>query len=140
MKTAIKILLAAILIATTGRVANHVEAAAKKSTRVTGPNGFSFDSSSGVSNRFITPNGDTFNDTVVFTFENPRDSAVSGSIYDLKGAEVARLTIGPTPPSVTQSTLEWDGRMGGQAVNGGLYIYVILSEETVVSGTLVVVR
>ncbi len=137
MKTALKILLAATLTTFLG----HVEAAQKKSTLIVAPNGFSFDSANGISNRFITPNTDTFNDSVVFTFENPRDSEVTGSIYDLKGAEVARMIAGPTgaPVSASQSTLLWDGKMGGQTVNVGVYIYVIRSEDTVVSGTLVVV-
>lgn len=140
MKTTIKILLAAVLTAFTGRLANRLEAAPKKSSRVYGLNGFSFDSGSGISNRFITPNGDTFNDSVIFTFDNPRDSSVTGSIFDLRGHLVANLAVGPTIIASTQATLMWDGKMGGQAVSGGIYIYVIQSEETVVSGTVVVIR
>jgi hypothetical protein len=142
MGSLIKILLAAILTAFTGRIAHRLEAAPKKSTVIVSPSGFSFDTAGGVSNRFITPNGDRLNDVVVFTVNNPRDSEVTGTIYDLKGSEVARMTAGPTSASLPADaeTLMWDGKMGGQPVSGGIYIYLLKSEDTVVSGTVVVVR
>ena len=97
------------------------------------PAAFSFDPNSGISNRLITPNGDALNDRVVFSFNNPRDSDVSGRIYDIKGAEVAAMTAGT-------DTLIWDGKSGGQAAPSGVYIYVIRAEDKVYSGTLVVIQ
>ncbi|MFI5351064.1 MAG: fibronectin type III domain-containing protein [Elusimicrobiota bacterium] len=71
--------------------------------------GFSFNMA-GVSNRFVTPNGDHHNDNVVFTFDNPRNSAVSAKILDLRGRTVAsNLALGPQGTS-----LVWDGTSGGR--------------------------
>ena len=96
---------------------------------------FSFDPKTGVSNRFLTPNGDGRNDSVVFSYANPRDAAISGYILDVKGARVAELAPGPT-----SETLMWDGKGAGSAVPSGVYIYVIEGEGTVRTGTVVVVR
>ncbi|MFH1618815.1 MAG: fibronectin type III domain-containing protein [bacterium] len=90
---------------------------------------------SGLSNKLITPNGDKKNDTSVFVFDNPRDSAVTGKIYDLKGAFVSDMKAGPVANS-----LEWDAKAGGQVVSGGVYIYQIESEGKVYNGTMVVIR
>lgn len=96
--------------------------------------GFNMDKS-GLSNRLITPNGDGKNDTAGFVFDNPRDSAVTGKIFDLKGAFVADMKNGPIGNS-----LEWDGKANGQAVSGGVYIYQIEAEDKVTNGTIVVIR
>lgn len=90
---------------------------------------------SGVSNKAVTPNGDGLNDVAVFTFDNPRDSAVSGSIYDSNGAFVADMRPGPI-----QNSLEWDGKAGGRPVAGGAYIYQIRGEDKVFRGTVLVIR
>ena len=90
---------------------------------------------SGLTNRAITPNGDGLNDAAVFTFDNPRDSAYSGKIFDLGGAFVANMTAGPVANS-----LQWDGKSGGHAVSGGAYVYQIRSEDKTFNGTLLVVR
>ncbi len=95
---------------------------------------FSFDSS-GLLNRFLTPNGDRKNDTVVFQFSNPMDSAVSGKIYDLRMAFVADLQPGPQP-----DTLQWDGKAGGAVVPSGLYLYHIEAEGRSFMGILVVIK
>lgn len=99
------------------------------------PAAFSFDPKSGVSNRFLTPNGDGKNDTVVFSYANPRDISVSGTIVDLKGAKVGELQAG-----AVADTLVWDPRSSGQALPGGVYVYIITGETLVYTGTLVVVR
>ena len=96
---------------------------------------FNFDVS-GVSNRALTPNGDGLNDTVVFTFDNPKDSAFSGRLYDVGGRYVSDMTPGP----VAGSSLMWDGKAGGRVVPHGVYIYQILAEGKTFSGTLVVIR
>ncbi len=90
---------------------------------------------SNLSNRAITPNGDGLNDTAVFLFDNPRDSAFSGRIYDLHGAFVAEMTAGPAADS-----LQWDGKANGRTVTGGAYVYQIKAEGRVFNGTLLVVR
>jgi hypothetical protein len=106
--------------------------------------GFSF---GGVSNRFITPNGDGRNDNIAFRFSNPSDSAGSVKIYDLRGHLVTTISINSggslTCPTGTPENVgcpSWNGRAGGAAVATGVYIYVIQVESVVVSGALVVIR
>jgi gliding motility-associated-like protein len=95
---------------------------------------FSFNAA-GLSNRFITPNGDGKNDNAVFTFDNPRESQVTGKIFDLKGSLVATMTQGPA-----QWSLMWDGMASGQAVPGGVYIFQIEAEGQAFNGTIVVIK
>ncbi|MCX5789198.1 MAG: fibronectin type III domain-containing protein [Elusimicrobia bacterium] len=100
--------------------------------------GLHFDLSQ-LSNKFITPNGDGLNDTAVFVFDNPFDSAISGKIFDLRGGFVADMSAGPINGAGTGS-LQWDGKSNGRVVSGGAYVYQIRAEDKVFSGTLVVVR
>jgi len=86
----------------------------------------------GLSNKFVTPNGDGKNDAVVFTFDNPRDAHVSGRIVDLRGRVVAS-NLRPGPNS---NTLQWDG--SGAA--GGVYIYQLEAEGNSYTGTIVVLK
>jgi hypothetical protein len=98
--------------------------------------GFEFDLS-GISNKALTPNGDGLNDTTVFVFDNPKDSAFSGRVYDTRGAYVADMKAGP----LTRNSLLWDGKSGGGVVvPGGVYLYRITGEGKAFSGTVVVVR
>lgn len=97
----------------------------------------------GVSNRFITPNGDGKNDNVAFTFNNPRDSAGTIQIQDLRGHKVTAIPINPGDTCASNPTVGceyWDGRAGGVIVPTGVYIYVISIESTIFSGTVVVIR
>lgn len=94
--------------------------------------GFAF---AGVSNRFITPNGDGRNDDVAFQFSNPRDSSGTIKIYDVRGHVLATLAVNPGDASEV-----WDGRAGGRLVDAGLYVYVVHVEDVVVSGAVVVIR
>jgi len=96
---------------------------------------FSFDVS-GISNRAITPNGDGLNDTVVFTFDNPHDSAFSGRVYDVRGRYVSDMAPGP----VAGASLLWDAKSGGRVVPRGVYIYEIRAEGKTFNGTVVVIR
>lgn len=96
---------------------------------------FTFDPS-GVSNRALTPNNDGLNDTVVFVFDNPKDSSFSGRIYDMQGALVAEMQPGP----VARASLLWDGKSGGAVVPRGVYVYRIQAEGRSYTGTLVVIR
>lgn len=100
------------------------------------PQGFSL---TAVFNRVLTPNGDGKNDTVVWQFNNPQFSDVSGQIFDIRGRLVASLQPGPAVTAPLQ-TLQWDGRAGGALAPGGVYIYVITAEGHNVSGTVVVIR
>jgi gliding motility-associated-like protein len=94
--------------------------------------GFTFN---GVSNRFITPNGDGHNDNVAFRFTNPRDSGGSIKIYDVRGRPVASIAVNPG-----DSFEVWDARVNGSVVPGGVYIYVITVEGSTYSGAVVVIR
>ena len=89
----------------------------------------------GPTNRMVTPNGDTFNDSVSFRFSNPRDSSGSVRVYDLRGRELRSLPI-----SVGDTFVTWDARAGGQIVNAGVYIYVLSIEKRTYSGAVLVVR
>lgn len=96
------------------------------------PQAFDF---TGPTNRIITPNGDAFNESVSFRFSNPRDSSGAIRVYDLRGREVANLLI-----SVGDTSKAWDARVNGQAVAGGVYIYVLSIESRTYSGAVLVVR
>lgn len=89
----------------------------------------------GVSNRLVTPNGDGRNDNVAFRFDNPRDSAGSLKIYDIRGAQVASLTVESGTTAVV-----WDAKSRGTAVRAGVYIYVLQVEGVTRSGSVVVIR
>lgn len=97
--------------------------------------GFAFDQA-GVSNRFVTPNGDGKNDTVVFTFDNPRDVSVRASILDLRG----RTVVSELPQGPISNSRVWDGRGAGGFVPGGVYLYQIKGEGKVFSGTIVILK
>ena len=53
-----------------------------------GATGFKF---SGGLVRVITPNGDGKNDVAIVCYENPRDSEVTGRVYDLRGGLVSHM-------------------------------------------------
>jgi len=89
-----------------------------------------------ISNKVITPNGDGRNDYVVFRLENPRDSSLSGAVYDLRGAHVADMR----PGAQVADSLTWDGTSNGRAVSRGVYIYQIKAEDRVFNGTILVIR
>ncbi len=101
--------------------------------------------------RVLTPNGDGSNDVAFFCFDNPADSDVSGKVYSLLGGEIApfgpRQTVishvpqcadGGTPAPV--QFLTWDGRSNGSFVHSGIYVYRVMAEGKIYSGTLIVVR
>ncbi len=95
--------------------------------------GFAF---TALSNRILTPNGDSRNDSVIFTFDNPAFSDVTGKIFDVRGHLVATMTPGPT----ANTTLQWDGRSNNLLVPSGVYLYFIHAESQIVRGAVVVVR
>jgi hypothetical protein len=87
--------------------------------------------------RIITPNGDGWNDKVIFQFDNSDLLPLSGKVFDITGASVASLAAGPNP----DSTLTWDGKdSGGRTVPAGIYLYQISVGGTNETGTVVVAR
>lgn len=100
--------------------------------------------------RVITPNGDHINDLAFFCFENPQRSEISGKIYTLLGSEVASVgaqqdrTAGAgagCPASIIQAQyMTWDGRADGVRVRSGIYVYRLIVEDRVFSGTLLIAR
>lgn len=96
---------------------------------------FVFDSA-GVSNRFVTPNGDGRNDTVVFHYDNPRDSSVKARILDIRG----RVLVSDLPAGPVANSRVWDGKSAGSSVPGGIYLYHLEAEGRAFSGTIVVLK
>ena len=101
----------------------------------------------GVSNRFITPNGDGLNDFVMFSFSNPSDSAGTIKIYDLRGHLLTTISINsggslvcPTGTAGDPGCPVWDGKVNGSAVATGVYIYVLSVDSVHASGALVVIK
>ncbi len=91
---------------------------------------------SNLASRVITPNGDGLNDTLIFTYDpGPNNVVPTGQIFDLKGRQVADMTPGAVP-----NTLTWDGRMNGRYVTSGVYIYQIKGGGQTFNGTFVVAR
>ena len=89
---------------------------------------------SNISHRVITPNGDQRNDVLIITFDNPRDSSVTGTIFDLYGAKVADMS------KTSQFTIQWDGKASGTFVKSGIYIYQLKGDGQRFTGTIVVAR
>lgn len=89
----------------------------------------------GPTNRIVTPNGDGRNDTVSFRFLNPRDTAGTIRIYDLRGRQVKSLPI-----DVGDDSKVWDARADGRVVDGGVYVYVLSVESRTYSGAMLVIR
>lgn len=87
--------------------------------------------------RIFTPNGDGVNDSFQIFFENPKDSVISqAKVYDITGAEVSDLQLGPTGES-----LSWNGKdHSGRVTRGGIYIYQIQAEGRTYNGTLVLAK
>jgi gliding motility-associated-like protein len=83
----------------------------------------------------FTPNGDGWNDKVVFEVENPAHLSVEGHIYDVRGTRVGSLS-----PFIKDNTFMWDGLRDGQWVPGGIYFYRIEIGGQTKDGSLVVVR
>lgn len=89
----------------------------------------------GPTNRIVTPNGDGFNDTVSFRFANPRDSAGTIRIYDMRGRQVRALPI-----EVGDASKSWDARADGRFVESGVYVFVLSVESRTFSGAMLVIR
>ncbi|MDO8806557.1 MAG: gliding motility-associated C-terminal domain-containing protein [Elusimicrobiota bacterium] len=92
-----------------------------------------------VPRKIFTPNGDGVWDEFNIIFENPEDLVISSAkIYDLSGAEVAKLKAGPYNSG---SSLAWDGRRsGGDKAQAGIYVYQFKAGDKYYNGTVVLAR
>lgn len=100
------------------------------------PDHANFELSRVLPDKIITPNGDGINDEVNFIFANPKESIVSGCVYDITGALVADLVW-----SGDNSSLKWDGRdKNSNVVREGIYIYQIRAEGKAVNGIVIVLK
>ena len=93
-----------------------------------------------LSNRFITPNGDSLNDVAIFFFNNPYYNQVTGKIYDIRSRYIADMSSAPLVCIDATQCQQWDGKANGQAVHTGVYIYVLTSAGATYSGVVVVIR
>ncbi|MBI4369336.1 MAG: fibronectin type III domain-containing protein [Elusimicrobia bacterium] len=99
------------------------------------PESFRMDAS-GQSHKIFTPNGDGWNDQVLFRYENPKNDLVTGKVYDLTGAYVADMKQGTETDS-----LMWDGKDGrGEVVRAGIYVFQIEAAGNIFNGTVVVAK
>jgi hypothetical protein len=88
--------------------------------------------------RVITPNG-AENHRVFWFFDNPSGNPVTGTIYDIRGAQVRGLAVNSQSP--TPNCLVWDGRDNrGAVVPSGVYLYKIQAGNETHTGTVVVAR
>lgn len=91
-------------------------------------------------NRLVTPGlVDGHNDTFVFQCHNPSELLVKGEIFDLRGRKVADMTLHSISLTDSYYNMEWDPNSGMRAP-GGVYIYQIRFGETLLKGTVVVIR
>ncbi|MDT8287056.1 MAG: hypothetical protein RQ748_08115 [Elusimicrobiales bacterium] len=90
-------------------------------------------------NRLVTPNGDSRNDKFMFKCHNPSELLVRGEIFDLKGRKVADMVRDMSAPLDDFYYMEWDPNLGMRAA-GGVYIYQVTAGETVLRGTVMVIR
>ena len=89
--------------------------------------------------RVITPNDPSQNNRVFWFFDNPTGDAVSGKIYDIRGAKVRDFAMDGNSP--TANSLVWDGRDNrGAVVPSGVYLYKIQAGKETQTGTVVVAR
>ncbi|MBI5243870.1 MAG: hypothetical protein HY922_09360 [Elusimicrobia bacterium] len=109
--------------------------------------------------RVITPNGDGKNDVAILCANNPKDSGVSATIYDLRGRRAAGMAhirdagggvagahkacrdkYPPSSSPIQIDVLQWDGTINGRAAAGGVYLYRIQAEDSTLTGTVAVAR
>jgi len=86
--------------------------------------------------RIFTPNNDGLNDEVVFDYANPNNKGVVCRIFDIRGALVRQLDIGPR-----ETSFAWDGKdERGKVVLSGVYIYQLEAEGKVTNGTVILAK
>ncbi|MFA5857697.1 MAG: gliding motility-associated C-terminal domain-containing protein [Elusimicrobiota bacterium] len=83
----------------------------------------------------FTPNGDNVNDKIFFKYQNPHGVKVEIRIYDFTDTLVK--TIVPTDDTKPS----WDGTNDNDTLSeGGIYVYVLKVEETVIKGTIILAK
>lgn len=89
--------------------------------------------------QIFSPNNDGRNDYVEFQFENPKNSVVTGNVFDLRNGLVSGLKKGNN-----NNSLIWDGKTSdGETASPGIYIYQLEisgSETKTVNGTVIVAK
>lgn len=98
-------------------------------------------------NKLVTPNGDKKNDTFIFRCYNPRDAAIDAKIFDLAGRQIAAMRLKQRSTGIPAAPyaygeyydLEWNPNSGGNKP-GGVYIYQVRIETSVIKGTVTVIR
>ena len=90
----------------------------------------------------FTPNGDGFNDFVVFDYPYMFSERAELIIYDRWNREIWHSNIGPVNSFFSHSLRKWDGKDdSGSEVESGVYIYVIIVDgEVVCNGSVTVAR
>ena len=84
----------------------------------------------------FTPNGDGVNDEINFIIDNPKESIVSGEIYDINGVFMNELS-----PGKDNFSLFWDGKdKDGDFCRKGIYIYQIKAEGKIINGTVILAK
>lgn len=86
--------------------------------------------------RIFSPNGDGWNDKVLFQIDNPALLPVKGEVFDISGAKVGDMKPGP----IVDVSLVWDGKKDDAVVPGGIYIYQIEVGGSVMTGTVIVAQ
>lgn len=89
-----------------------------------------------VSPRIFSPNGDGWNDKVVFQVDNPALLPLKGEVFDMTGAKVGDMSPGPQP----DTSLVWDGKGRQSGIPGGIYIYHIELGNELITGTILLVQ
>ncbi|MCD6418708.1 gliding motility-associated C-terminal domain-containing protein [bacterium] len=85
----------------------------------------------------FTPNGDGFNDEVMFYYPRPLTNRVELCIYDLGGREMFCREI---PPGSIKD-MKWNGTRNGKKLPAGTYLYTITNEDGMLcSGTITIAR
>lgn len=86
--------------------------------------------------RIFSPNGDGWNDKVVFQVDNPALLPLKGEVFDVTGAKVGDMSPGPQP----DTSLVWDVKGRQSGIPGGIYIYHIELGNELITGTILLVQ
>ena len=88
--------------------------------------------------RLFTPNDDTINDEVTFSYENDNENSIVCWIYDIRGAAIRQLDIEGLED---EGEFVWDGRdENNDVAPSGIYIYQIEVEGKTINGTIVLAK
>ena len=87
--------------------------------------------------RILTPNGDSFNDFIIFQFDTSLTGLpIESSILDVSGAKVSGLAF-----NANEDALIWDGKDdSGNVMPAGIYIYSIKIGKNLATGTVVLAK